>query len=80
MIGQITPGPVLLTTSFMNINKQLSGLNRRIQRLRFKENPPTLKIKFLNQQELEQEQDINDEYCLIVRIEEKSTDLFSSRL
>ena len=49
MIGQITPGPVLLTTSFMNINKELSGLNRRIQRLRFKENPPTLKMKVLNQ-------------------------------
>ena len=80
MIGQITPGPVLLTTSFMNINKELSGLNRRIQRLRFKENPPTLKMKVLNQQEVEEEQDINDEYCLMVRIEEKSTDLFSSRL
>ena len=33
----------------MNINKELSGLNRRIQRLRFKENPPTLKMKVLNQ-------------------------------
>ena len=64
----------------MNINKELSGLNRRIQRLRFKENPPTLKIKVLNQQEVEEEQDINDEYCLMVRIEEKCTDLFSSRL
>ena len=64
----------------MNINKELSGLNRRIQRLRFKENPPTLKMKVLNQQEVEEEQDINDEYYLMVRIEEKSTDLFSSRL
>ena len=64
----------------MNINKELSGLNRRIQRLRFKENQPTLKMKVLNQQEVEEEQDINDEYCLMVRIEEKSTDLFSSRL
>ena len=64
----------------MNINKELSGLNRRIQRLRFKENPPTLKMKVLNQQEVEEEQDINDEYYLICRIEEKSTDLFGSRL
>ena len=64
----------------MNINKELSSLNRRIQRLRFKENPPTLKMKVLNQQEVEEEQDINDEYYLMVRIEEKSTDLFSSRL
>ena len=44
----------------MNIKKELSGLNRRIQRLRFKENPPTLKMKVLNQQEVEEEQDIND--------------------
>ena len=64
----------------MNINKELSVLNRRIQRLRFKENPPTLKMKVLNLQEVEEEQDINDEYCLMVRIEEKKPDLFSSRL
>ena len=49
MIGQITPGPVLLTTSFMNINKELRGLNRKIKRLRLKENPSTLKMKVLNQ-------------------------------
>ena len=33
----------------MNINNELSGLNRKIQRLRFKENPPTLRMKVLNQ-------------------------------
>ena len=64
----------------MNINKELSGFNRRIQRLRFKGNPPTLIMKVLNQWEVEEEQDINDDYCLMVRIEEKNPDLFSSRL
>ena len=64
----------------MNINKELSGLNRRIQRLRFKENQPTLRMKVLNQWVVEEEQYINDDYCLIVRIEEKKPDLFSSRL
>ena len=64
----------------MNINKELSGLNRRIQRLRSKENPTTLRMKVLNHWEIEEEQDINDDYCLMVRIEEKNSDLFSSRL
>jgi len=64
----------------MNINKELSGLNRRIQRLRSKENPTTLRMKVLNQWEIKEEQDINDDYCLMVRIEEKKPDLFSSRL
>ena len=63
----------------MNINKVLSGLNRRIQRLRFKENPPTLKMKVINQWEVEEEQDINDEYFLMVRIEERKSDLFSTK-
>ncbi len=52
----------------MNINKELSGLNRRIQRLRFKENQPTLRRKVLNKWEIEEEQDINDDYYLMVRI------------
>ena len=39
----------------MNINKELSGLNRRIQRMRIKENPPTLRMKVLNQWEVEEE-------------------------
>ncbi len=64
----------------MNINKELSGLNRRIQRLRFKENQPTLRMKVLNQWVVEEEQYINDDYCLMVRLEEKEPDLFSSRL
>ena len=64
----------------MNINKELSGLNRRIQRLRIKKNPPTLRMEVLNQWEVEEEQDINEEYFLMVRIEEKNPDLFSSRL
>ena len=63
----------------MNINKELNGLNRRIQRLRFKENPPTLRMKVLQSWEVEEETDINDEYCLSVRIEEKNPELFSSR-
>ena len=57
----------------MNINKELSGLNRRIQRLQFKENPPTLRMKILQCWEVEEETDINDPYCLMVRIEEKDT-------
>ena len=64
----------------MNINKELSGLNRRIQKLRFKENPPTLRMKVLQPWEVEEESDINDPYCLMVRIEEKDPDLFSSKL
>ena len=64
----------------MNINKELSDLNRRIQRLRSKENPTNLRIKVLNQWKIEEEQDINDDYCLMVRIEENKPDLFRSRL
>jgi len=62
----------------MNINKDLSGLNRRIQRLRFKENPPSLRMKVLQYWEVEEESDINDDYCLMVRIEEKNPEIFSS--
>ena len=42
--------------------------------------PPTLRMKVLNQWEVEEEQDINDYYYLMVRIEEKNPDLFSSIL
>ena len=64
----------------MNNNKELSCLNRRIQRLSSKKNQTTLRIKVLNQWEIEKEQDINDDYCFMVRIEEKKPNLFSSRL
>ena len=64
----------------MNINKELSGLNRRIQRLQFKENPPSLRMVTLQPWEVEEETDINDPYCLMVRIEEKDPDLFSTKL
>ncbi len=64
----------------MNINKEISGLNRRIQRLQFKENPPTLRMKVLNQWEVEEEQQINDEYCLMVRIEEKNPELQDQKI
>ena len=64
----------------MNINKELSGLNRRIQRLQFKENPPALRMVTLQPWEVEEESDINDPYCLMVRIEEKNPHLFSTKL
>ena len=64
----------------MNNNKESSGLNIRIQRMRSKKNPTTLRMKVLNQWEIEEEQDINEYYCLMVRFEEKKPDLFSSRL
>ena len=64
----------------MNINKELAGLNRRIARLQFKENPPSLRMKVLQSWEVEEETDINDEYCIVVRIEEKNPDLLSSKL
>ena len=64
----------------MNINKELAGLNRRIARLQFKESPPALRMKVLQSWEVEEETDINDEYCIVVRIEEKNPDLLSSKL
>ena len=64
----------------MNISKDLDGLNRRIQRLKFKENPPTLRVVTLQPWEVEEESDINDQYCLMVRIEEKHPDLFTTKL
>ena len=64
----------------MNINKELDGLNRRIQRLKFKECPPTLRMVTLQPWEVEEESDINDPYCLMVRIEEKNPDLFTTKL
>ena len=56
----------------MNINKELAGLNRRIQNLRFKENPPTLRMKVLQHWEVEEESDIKDDFCLVLKIENKN--------
>ena len=56
----------------MNINKELAGLNRRIQNLRFKENPPTLRMKVLQHWEVEEGSDIKDDFCLILKIEDKN--------
>ena len=64
----------------MNINKELSGLNRRIQRLQFKENPPALRMVTLQPWEVEEESDFNEPYCLMVRFEEKNPDLFTTKL
>ena len=64
----------------MNINKDLSGLNRRIQRLQFKENPPALRMVTLQPWEVEEESDINDPFCLTIKVEPKNPDLLSSKL
>ena len=64
----------------MNINKELDGLNRRIQRLKFKEFPPNLRMVTLQPWEVEEESDINDPFCLTIKIEPKNPDLFSTKL
>ena len=64
----------------MNISKDLDGLNRRIKRLKFEKCPPTLRMVTLQPWEVEEENDINDPFYLMVRIEEKDPDLFSSKL
>ena len=56
----------------MNINKELAGLNKRIQNLRFREQPPTLRMKILQPWEVEEESDIKDDFCLILKIEDKN--------
>ena len=56
----------------MNISKELAGLNRRIQNLRFREQPPTLRMKILQPWEVEEESDIKDDFCLILKIEDKN--------
>ena len=50
----------------MNINRELDGLNKRIARLKFKENPPTLRMVTLQPWEAEEESDIKDDFCLIL--------------
>ena len=64
----------------MNINRELDGLNKRIARLKFKENPPTLRMVTLQPWEVEEEADVNDKYCLMVGIEDKEANLFSEKL
>ena len=56
----------------MNINRELDGLNKRIQNLRFREQPPTLRMKILQPWEVEEESDIKDDFCLILKIEDKN--------
>ena len=56
----------------MNINRELDGLNKRIARLKFKENPPTLRMVTLQPWEVEEESDIKDDFCLILKIEDKN--------
>ena len=57
----------------MNISKELVGLNKRIQNLRLKENPPTLRMKVLQHWGVEEESDINNNFCLTLKIEDKKT-------
>ena len=64
----------------MSISREIDGLNRKIQRLKFKECLPTLRMVTLQPWEVEEESDINDPYCLMVRIEEKNPDLFTTKL
>ena len=42
----------------MNINRELDGLNKRITRLKFKENPPILRMVTLQPWEVEDEADV----------------------
>tara|TARA_R100000231_G_scaffold68273_1_gene54576 strand:- start:491 stop:676 length:186 start_codon:yes stop_codon:yes gene_type:complete len=56
----------------MNINRELDGLNKRIARLKFRENPPMLRMVTLQPWEVEDESDIKDDFCLILKIEDKN--------
>ena len=60
----------------MNISRELNGLNKRISLLKQKESPPSLRMVTLQPWEVEDENNMNDEYCLMVRIEEKDPNLF----
>ena len=64
----------------MNIKKELIGLNIRFERLKQKESPPTLRVVTLQPWEVEDKNNVNDEYCLMVRLEDKETNLFSEKL
>ena len=64
----------------MNISKDLDGLNRRIKRLKFEKCPPTLRMVTLQPWEVEEESDINEPFCLTIKVEPKNEDLLSSKL
>ena len=64
----------------MNISRELNGLNKRIALLKQKESPPTLRMVTLQPWEVEDENNINDEYCLMVRFEDKDANLLSEKL
>ena len=64
----------------MNIKRELIGLNIRFARLKQKESPPTLRVVTLQPWEVEDKNNINDEYCLMVRLEDKETNLFSEKM
>ena len=64
----------------MNIKRELHGLNKRIARLKFKGFPPTLRMVTLQPWEVEDKNNVNDGYCLMVRLEDKETNLFSEKL
>ena len=59
----------------MNISRELNGLNKRISLLKKKESPPSLRMVTLQPWEVEDENN-NDEYCLMVRVEDKDPNLF----
>ncbi len=59
----------------MSISREIDGLNRRIQRLKFEKTPPTLRMVTLQPWEVGEENDINYPFCLMVRIDEKDPDL-----
>ena len=64
----------------MNIKRELVDLNKRLARLKQKESPPTLRMVTLKPWEVEDKNNVNDEYCLIIRLEDKGENLFIEKL
>ena len=64
----------------MPINRELNCISKRIARLKIKGFPPTLRMVTLQPWEVEDKNNVNDEYCLMVRLEDKETNLFSEKL
>ena len=73
-------GKISKTIEFMNISREPNGLNKRISLLKKKECPPSLRMVTLQPWEVEDENTINDEYCLMIRLEDKGENLFSEKL